>query len=71
MKGGVFLSTLVLLGAIGTVVGGREAVRAGEMSAASDYRVLAPIPAWQSDGVSGCDIGFTRYARVFDSGRRT
>ncbi len=42
MKGGVFLSTLVLLGAIGLVVGGRETVRAGDPSN-SDYRVLAPV----------------------------
>ena len=43
MKGGVFLSTLVLTVAIGWECAARHEVRAGEVSSTSDYRVLAPI----------------------------
>ncbi|MGC2196972.1 MAG: DUF6569 family protein [Terriglobales bacterium] len=43
MKVTVFLSTMVLAIAVGLVAGGGREVRAGQPSAANDYRVLAPI----------------------------
>lgn len=43
MKVTVFLSTMVLAIAVGLVANGWREVRAGEISSASDYKVLAPI----------------------------
>jgi len=52
MKSQMFLALAVLLLTVALATGGLRPVHAGEQPAGSGYKVLEPIPAWKSDGVS-------------------